>query len=311
MDELTLFFLSFFGVLLLLYPFEKLQKRKKIGQFIREEGPDLHNHKTGTPTSAGLVFIPIALLVVFLFSKDSDLLIPIAAGMLFGIVGAMDDLAKLVKKNAAGISALTRLTLEFLFAFFIVYIVQRINPHTYLLIPFTEKSLDIGWFYFPFSMVTIVGTANAVNLTDGVDGLAGSVYIASVFPLIVLGYHSNLYSALVGALFGFLWHNWYPAKVFMGDTGSLSLGGIFAVSMALTGREIYLLFFGFIFLIETLSDIIQVGSFKLRKKRVFKMAPFHHHFELSGWHESMIAFRFSTVALVFSLIGLLAWRGKW
>ncbi|OAA31418.1 phospho-N-acetylmuramoyl-pentapeptide-transferase [Kosmotoga arenicorallina S304] len=311
MNELMLFFLSFFGVLLLLYPFENLQRKNKIGQFIREEGPDLHNHKTGTPTSAGLVFIPVVLLAVTFFSKDHNLIIPVTTGVLFGIVGAMDDLAKLIKRNSSGISALTRLILEFFIAFFIVYMIQRVNPHTHLLIPFSKKSIDIGFLYFPFAMTAIVGTANAVNITDGVDGLAGSVYIASVFPLIILGYHGSLYSALIGALLGFLWHNWYPAKVFMGDTGSLSLGGILAASLAMTGREIYLFLFGFIFVVETLSDIIQVGSFKLRNKRVFKMAPVHHHFELLGWHESKIAFRFSIIALGFSLLGLLGWRGYW
>ncbi|AKI97091.1 phospho-N-acetylmuramoyl-pentapeptide-transferase [Kosmotoga pacifica] len=310
MDNFILFFLSFFGVLLLLYPFERLQKRIRIGQFIREEGPDLHNHKTGTPTSAGIIFISIALILQVFFNKGQDVLIIALSGAFFGLTGAIDDLAKLLKRNAAGVSAAFRLILEFSFAFLIVYLIQRINPHTYLLLPFSGKNIEMGWLYFPFSAFVIVGTANAVNLTDGVDGLAGSVFIASVLPLIILNYQSSFYFTLVGALLGFLWHNWYPAKVFMGDTGSLSLGGILATTMALTGREVYLILFAFVFLLETLSVIIQVASFKLRKKRVFKMAPVHHHFELSGWHESKIASRFSVVALLSSVLGIIAWRGK-
>ncbi|WP_245612757.1 phospho-N-acetylmuramoyl-pentapeptide-transferase [Kosmotoga pacifica] len=297
-------------MLLLLYPFERLQKRIRIGQFIREEGPDLHNHKTGTPTSAGIIFISIALILQVFFNKGQDVLIIALSGAFFGLTGAIDDLAKLLKRNAAGVSAAFRLILEFSFAFLIVYLIQRINPHTYLLLPFSGKNIEMGWLYFPFSAFVIVGTANAVNLTDGVDGLAGSVFIASVLPLIILNYQSSFYFTLVGALLGFLWHNWYPAKVFMGDTGSLSLGGILATTMALTGREVYLILFAFVFLLETLSVIIQVASFKLRKKRVFKMAPVHHHFELSGWHESKIASRFSVVALLSSVLGIIAWRGK-
>lgn len=307
-NEIIVFLVSAITTLILMVPFKKIQIKRKIGQYIREEGPDLHNHKTGTPTAAGLVFLPVALLLTIIFARDSQTSLVVLAGLLFGLVGFFDDVAKIMKKNAAGISAKMKLILQFAFAALIVYLIQRVNPHTYMVVPFSGGHFELGWFYYIVSAVVIVGMSNAVNLTDGVDGLAGTVFVFSIIPLFLVSYQGVVYGALAGALLGFLWHNSYPASVFMGDTGSLSLGGILAVSFALNGLEIFLFFFGFIFIVEELSVIIQVSSFKIFKRRVFKMSPIHHHFELCKWKESKIAFRFSMMALILSTIGVSLWK---
>lgn len=307
-NEIIVFVAATLVTLILLFPFKKIQIKRKIGQYIREEGPDLHNHKTGTPTAAGLIFLPVALLITMLVSGEVQTNLIVLSGILFGLVGFFDDVAKIMKKNAAGISAKTKLFFQFAFAALIIYLIQRVNPHTYMVVPFSGAHLELGWFYYIASAFIIVGMSNAVNLTDGVDGLAGSVFVFSIMPLFLVSYQSVVFAALAGTLLGFLWHNSYPASVFMGDTGSLSLGGILAVSFAINGLEIFLLFFGFIFIIEELSVIIQVSSFKIFKKRVFKMSPIHHHFELSDWKESKITFRFSMLALILSVIGASFWK---
>lgn len=307
-NNIISFFLSFLGSAIFIEGFKRFQKKLRIGQYIREEGPDLHNYKTGTPTAAGLVFIPI-FIVVLLSSKRSPESHLIAFSALFyGLIGAIDDFMKIKRKNASGITAVQKLLMQFTAAFIIVYFIQQINPHTYLTVPFSGYKLDLGWLYYILSAIVIVGVSNAVNLTDGVDGLAGFVFIGSILPLLFVGYQSLAYLSLIGVLLGFLWHNWHPASIFMGDAGSLALGGVLATSFALNGLELFLIFFGFIFLLETLSVIIQVSSFKFRGKRVFKMSPIHHHFELLGWKEEKIAFRFSTLALLVSLLGIIGWR---
>lgn len=302
---------SFIGTLLLtlvlLEPFKKFQKKRRIGQYIRLEGPDLHNYKTGTPTAAGIVFIPVSLLMMLLFKPEARTFIVVVAGLLFGSIGFVDDLSKVSKKNASGISGRTKLLLQFAAAFFVVFLIQLYNPHTTLKMPF-GGFVELGFWYYPISAIVMAGMSNAVNLSDGVDGLAGSMFVFSIVPLFLLPlWQNSLLAALSGALAGFLWYNWFPATIFMGDTGSLGLGGMLAVIFAVDGREIFLLFFGVMFIVEMFSVIIQVTSFQLFGKRVFKMSPIHHHFELIGWKESKIAFRFSLLAFVAAIIGLLSW----
>jgi len=305
------FFVSYFLTLIFLKYFIDYQKRKKIGQTIRKEGPDLHSHKEGTPTGGGLIFIPVSLSVALIISLTFhyyENLIPISAGILFSIIGLFDDLKKIREKDSKGMSASAKLLLQFSFAILIVVIIQFYYPHTYLVIPFTLNKWDIGFFYYIISAVVIVGMSNAFNLSDGSDGLSGSLFIVSLLPLVILNMNTILLLSIFGSLLAFLLYNWNPAKIFMGDVGSLSLGAIIGVIFATKGMEIFILFFGLIFLIEMFSVILQVSFFKLTGKRIFKMSPIHHHFHMLNWKEGKIVILFSTVAVFGSLLGLIAWK---
>ncbi|MFO7882430.1 MAG: phospho-N-acetylmuramoyl-pentapeptide-transferase [Kosmotogaceae bacterium] len=304
--ERMVLIISFMLTFVLLKPFIEMQRKKKIGQFIREEGPDLHNHKTGTPTSGGIVFIFVGLIVALIWNFNIENLIIFVSGILFSTTGFLDDYLKYKKKNAAGLSAILKLCIQFVSATIIILLIYSYFPHTEFVVPFVGP-VDIGFLYFPMSIIIVVGTSNAVNLTDGVDGLAASVFVASVVPLVVVGYFNVLFLSLIGAVLGFIWYNWHPARIFMGDTGSLALGGILATALALKGLDLFIIFFGSVFVAEMLSVIIQVFSYKCFGKRVFKMSPVHHHFEMNGWSETKITVSFSAVALLLSFIGLLVW----
>ncbi|TYB81887.1 MAG: phospho-N-acetylmuramoyl-pentapeptide-transferase [Kosmotoga sp.] len=297
---------SFIVALVLFKPFIEIQRKKKIGQFIREEGPDLHNYKTGTPTSGGLVFILVGLTLTLIWNFNIEYIIIFVSGVLFSITGFLDDYLKYKKKNAAGLSALTKLCIQFVSASIVILLIYLNFPHTEIIIPFIG-TVDLGLLYFPLSIIIVVGTSNAVNLTDGVDGLAASVFVASVIPLLIVGYYNVLFLSLIGAVLGFIWYNWHPARIFMGDTGSLALGGILATALAIKGLDLFIIFFGSVFIAEMLSVIIQVFSYKSFGKRVFKMSPVHHHFEIIGWSETRITVIFSVVALLFSFVGLFVW----
>jgi len=306
-SELFLFLISLFVSMLLLEPFKSFQRRRHIGQYIRLEGPDLHNHKTGTPTAAGVVFVPVALCVIAIFDRRPETLIVLLSGVLFATIGFIDDYAKIWKKNACGISGKAKLTFQFAASALLVLLIQLQNPHTSMKVPFGGE-IEFGFLYYLLSAVVITGMSNAVNLSDGVDGLAGSMFIFSLAPLLLVPFWANpVIASLCGVLAGFLWHNWYPASVFMGDAGSLALGGMLAVIFSIQGREVFLLLFGFMFIVEMFSVIIQVTVYKTFGTRVFKMSPIHHHFELKGWKESKIAFRFSLLALIAAIAGVLSW----
>jgi len=309
--EILSFFISYFLSLVLLKYFISYQRNNKIGQPIRKEGPDLHSHKEGTPTGGGIIFIPVSLSVVFLVSlilKRYETLIPLLAGFLFSIIGFFDDFKKIKEKKAEGISAFKKLLFQFSFAIIIVILIQFYNPHTYLIVPFTSHKWDLGFFYYIVSVLVIVGMSNAFNLTDGSDGLAGTLFIVSLLPLIAINYNSLLLMGIFGGLLAFLFYNWNPAKIIMGDVGSLSLGAIISVIFALNGMEMFLFFFGLIFLIEMFSVIIQISYFKFTGKRIFKMAPIHHHFHMLNWSEGRIVILFSTIAVFGALIGLISWK---
>jgi phospho-N-acetylmuramoyl-pentapeptide-transferase len=305
MDRIILI-VSFIVSFILFKPFIEIQRKKKIGQFIREEGPDLHNYKTGTPTSGGIVFILVGLILALIWNFNIEYLIIFISGILFGITGFLDDYLKYKRKNAAGLSALTKLCIQFASASIVILMIYLYFPHTEVIFPFVGP-VDLGLIYFPVSAIVVVGTSNAVNLTDGVDGLAASVFVASIVPLLIVGYFNVLFLSLIGALLGFIWYNWHPARVFMGDTGSLALGGMLASALAIKGLDLFVIFFGSVFIAEMLSVIIQVFSYKCFGKRVFKMSPVHHHFEITGWSERRIAVSFSAVALFFSFVGLFVW----
>ena len=271
--------------------------RIKMGQTILEIGPRWHKSKEGTPTMGGLFFIGGSLVSVALFGipllvrgGDLNLLKVFVMALLYGAVGFIDDFVKFVKKQNQGLTAIQKLIFQFAIAAGFLFSMKE-NLTTALDLPFTDASLELGWFYWVFAIVFLVLVTNAVNLTDGIDGLAGSTtLVAFVFftAISVLRNHleASLFSvAICGAMIGFLIYNIYPARIFMGDTGSLFLGGAVAGMAFWLNNPLLIVLVGFVYLFEALSVVLQVGSFKLTRKRIFKMAPFHHHLEMCGWNE--------------------------
>ncbi|WP_341961516.1 phospho-N-acetylmuramoyl-pentapeptide-transferase [Planococcus maritimus] len=276
--------------------FIPLLKRMKFGQSIREEGPESHMKKTGTPTMGGLVFlISIIVTVLLVAAFNGELTTPVVILLMvlfgYGLIGFLDDFIKVVLKRNLGLTSLQKLLAQIVIAVLSFFLLRANGFDTALGIPFTEASIELRWVYVLFIVFWLVGFSNAVNLTDGLDGLvAGTASIAFIaFGILAMIQEQTgiaLFTfAVAGGLIGFLVFNKYPAKVFMGDTGSLALGGALAMVSILLKQELLLLLIGLVFVIETASVILQVGSFKLRKKRIFKMSPIHHHFELSGWSE--------------------------
>ena len=293
-------------------------RRLKFGQSIREEGPQSHMKKAGTPTMGGIIFLLSIIvttaacgLLFDVFTTQTVVLLLVFVG--FGIIGFLDDGIKVIFKRNLGLTSLQKLIGQIVIAI-AAFLLLRLGGtfDTAIAIPFTEWQLDFGVFYVAFLIFWLVGFSNAVNLTDGLDGLvAGTASIAfAAFGVIALFNDQAdiaLFAfAVTGALLGFLIFNANPAKVFMGDTGSLALGGALAMLSVLVKQELLLLLIGLVFVIETLSVILQVGSFKLRKKRIFKMSPIHHHFELSGWSEWKVVLVFWSTGLVMALIAVLS-----
>lgn len=296
--------------------FIPLLKRMKFGQSIREEGPESHLKKTGTPTMGGLVFlisIIVTVLIVAAFNGVLTTQVVILLIVLFGygLIGFLDDFIKVVLKRNLGLTSLQKLLAQIVIAVLSFFLLRANGFDTALGIPFTDASIELGWVYVLFIVFWLVGFSNAVNLTDGLDGLvAGTASIAfAAFGILAIVQQETgiaLFTfAVAGGLIGFLVFNKYPAKVFMGDTGSLALGGALAMVSILLKQELLLLLIGLVFVIETASVILQVGSFKLRKKRIFKMSPIHHHFELSGWSEWKVVTVFWGVGFISAAIAVL------
>ncbi len=308
-----------------------LKSKQGSGQPIREDGPETHFKKQGTPTMGGLMILFSVTLSTLLWSDISNPYIGVVllCFLGFGMVGFFDDYFKLINSSHKGLSGKFRLLIEggiaaTAIAIFIYYTAEPLN--TGLAIPFfKDVLLNIGWFFIPFCIVVIVGTANSVNLTDGLDGLAiGPVMIAAacfgiiaylvghiefanylhIFHVPGTGELSVFCGALIGAGLGFLWFNAPPAMVFMGDTGSLATGGALGALSVITKHELVLAIIGGLFVLEAVSVIMQVASFKLTGKRIFRMAPLHHHFEKKGWEEATIVIRFWIIAIVLALLGL-------
>ncbi|WP_113929807.1 phospho-N-acetylmuramoyl-pentapeptide-transferase [Bacillus sp. P14.5] len=290
-------------------------RRLKFGQSIREEGPKSHQKKSGTPTMGGLVFLlSIMITTVFITSRYSDLgaetflLLLVTVG--FGILGFLDDFIKVVMKRNLGLTSKQKLAGQIVISAIFFYIYQQNDFASTVSIPLTDISVDLGWFYVFFIIFWLVGFSNAVNLTDGLDGLVSGTSAIAFGALAVLAWNQSQYDisifavAVVGAVLGFLVFNAHPAKVFMGDTGSLALGGAIAAIAILTKLEILLVLIGGVFVIETLSVIIQVISFKTTGKRVFRMSPLHHHYELVGWSEWRVVVTFWTVGLLCAVLGI-------
>ncbi|WP_296958418.1 phospho-N-acetylmuramoyl-pentapeptide-transferase [uncultured Dialister sp.] len=277
-----------------------LLKKLKARQSIREEGPKSHRIKNGTPTMGGLFMLLAAVLVV-VFNKMID---PAVLWLLFltlghGFLGFLDDFIKAEKKRNLGLTAKQKMLGQIILAVLFCWgVVDTLHLPYSIAIPFTQIDISIGLLYYPFVVLVIVGASNAVNLTDGLDGLASGCCVIAFSAYAVycymtgfndLGYYIII---LAGACIGFLFFNYHPAKIFMGDTGSLALGGAIAGISVMTRTELLLIFLGMIFVLEALSVIIQVASFQLTGKRVFKMSPLHHHFELSGWSEVHVVWAF-------------------
>ncbi|MBW7473651.1 phospho-N-acetylmuramoyl-pentapeptide-transferase [Paenibacillus oenotherae] len=290
-------------------------RRMKFGQQIRTDGPQSHLKKSGTPTMGGVI-IMLAMLLAFLkFSdKTSEFWVLLVASFGFGLVGFLDDYIKIVFKRSLGLTARQKLIGQFLFSVIICVLLYGMDHSTAVGVPGTSIVMELGWFYYLLVVIMLFATTNAVNFTDGVDGLlAGTGAIAfgafTVLAMHVSAHESAVFSAaMIGAMLGFLVFNAHPAKVFMGDTGSLGIGGGMAAVAILAKMEILLIIIGGVFVLEMLSVILQVSSFKLRGKRIFKMSPIHHHFELSGWTEWRVVTVFWLVGLLFAAIGLVLGR---
>ena len=298
-----------------------LLRHKQFGQFIREEGPQAHLSKAGTPTMGGIAFIIgiTVAIVVSMFMKGSDttgktaILLSMFA---FGAIGFLDDYNKVAKKQNEGLTPKQKLALQVIFGVALA-IFMMVKEGTTMMIPFFGKTVDFGILYIPFVVFIEVAMANAVNLTDGLDGLAASTssIVACTFAIVGMTVHGGnepmavAGQAVFGALIGFLLYNHYPAKIFMGDTGSMALGGVLS-AMAIVGHMEWLLpIAGLIYVIEALSVIIQVTYFKKTGgKRVFRMAPIHHHFELGGWHETKVVRVFCIFTLICCVIAFLSVR---
>ena len=304
----------------------------QIGQVIRQEGPQSHRAKAGTPTMGGLLILAASLLPTLLWADLTNAYVWIAvlSTAAFGAVGFVDDYLKIVRRSHHGLIPRYKMGLQLVIGIVVgvalIVLAQKSLYNTRLIFPFFKNLIpDLGWFYVPFATLVLVGATNAVNLTDGLDGLAISTFGVAAAAFTALSYvtgHAVLAEylllvrfapageltvfcgALVGASLGFLWYNSYPAEIFMGDVGSLALGGALGTVAILIKQELLLLMVGGVFVLEALSVIIQVSSFKMTGRRVFKMAPLHHHFELIGWSEPKVITRFLIVAVIFALFSL-------
>lgn len=307
---------AFFITVLLSPIFIPFLRRLKFGQSIREEGPKSHHKKSGTPTMGGIMILLSIVVTTLLMTKkfanltvDTYLLLFVTVG--YGLLGFVDDFIKVVMKRNLGLTSKQKLIGQLTIALIFFYIVYRQHDFsTVLHIPGTNLSFDLGWGYIALLIFMLVGGSNAVNLTDGLDGLLSGTAAIAFGAYAVLAWNQHQYDvaifsvAVVGAVLGFLVFNAHPAKVFMGDTGSLALGGAIATVAILTKLEILLAIIGGVFVIETLSVIIQVISFKTTGKRVFRMSPLHHHYELIGWSEWRVVVTFWAIGLLFAILGI-------
>jgi len=320
MQELWMAFAASLFVTLLLGPLVIPVLRKLMfGQNLRADGPARHLQKAGTPTMGGVIFLAGASAgVLFIAQGARDSVIVLVVTLGFGLIGFLDDYIKVVLKRSLGLRAREKLFGQCLLAaglaYWVVYSSDRGTglslPFSYLVIP-GGADLDLGWWLFlAFTVLLVVGMANAVNLTDGLDGLAAGISLLVALGMMVIALIADKpgvalsLAALAGGCLGFLYYNRHPARVFMGDTGSLALGGGLGAAAVMTRSELFLIIIGGIFIIETLSVIIQVISFQTRGKRVFRMSPLHHHFELGGWGENKVVLTFWAATMVLGVIGL-------
>ncbi len=290
-------------------------RKLKVGQTVRNDGPQTHLKKTGTPTMGGVMILCAVVITSLFYVSRFPKMIPILFMTLgFGLIGFLDDYIKVVLKRSMGLRAWQKMALQIfvtgIFAYYVVYVAQI---DLAMKIPFIQnRFIDFGFLNIPILFLVVLGTVNGANFTDGLDGLASSVtvLIATFFSVVAIGLSSGIEPitlAVVGALLGFLLFNVYPASVFMGDTGSLALGGFVAATAYILQMPLFLIIVAFIYLLEVLSVMLQVSYFKISGgKRIFKMAPIHHHFELCGWSETRVVAVFSIVTAILCLIALMA-----
>jgi len=323
------FFIAFFLTVFLMPKFIKWAKAKKANQPIYDLAPDSHQSKIGTPTMGGVVFVTTTVLATILTAKLNNIYVigALVTIILFCMIGIKDDLSKITKnKNDEGLSPRMKIILQVIASLFVIAILFYASHPTTLYVPFQKFALfDMGLYATVFWILVMIASTNAVNLTDGLDGLATVPSVIAFFTLSLITYitgHAILSEYLLlpniklvgelaivgasfmGALIAFLWYNSHPAEVFMGDSGSLTIGGFIGYMAIVAKSEILLVVIGFIFVLEAVSVILQVGSFKYRKKRVFLMAPIHHHFEQKGWLENKIIVRFWIIAFMTNLIAI-------
>ncbi len=325
--------LSALAISLLLGPWLVRRLREfQIGQVIRQEGPQSHRAKAGTPTMGGLLILAAALVPTLLWADLTNAYVWIAVltTAAFGAIGFADDYLKIVRRNHHGLLPRYKMGWQIAVALVVGIVLMVLQEqgayNTRLIFPFFKRLIpDLGWFYLPFAVFVLVAWSNAVNLTDGLDGLAISTFAIAAATFTALAYVTGhrvladylllvrfpqsaeltvFCGALVGASLGFLWYNAYPAEIFMGDVGSLALGAAISTVATLIKQELLLVVVGGVFVAEAMSVVIQVASFKMTGKRVFKMAPLHHHFELSGWSEPKVYARFVIVGIIFALFSL-------
>lgn len=291
-----------------------LLHKLKFGQNVRDDGPNSHLKKAGTPTMGGIIILASIIVTTLFFmqgNKEVQTILFVTVG--FGLIGFLDDYIKVVKKRSLGLTALQKIIAQLIVTGIFAYLLANyVQIDTKIIIPFTGgKTWDMGLIYWPFMVFAVLAVVNAVNLTDGLDGLASSVtvLVATFFAAVAMSIQSNsvpIAAATVGSLLGFLLFNSYPAKVFMGDTGSLALGGFVVAIAFLLKMPLFILIVGIVYVAENVSVILQVAYFKKTKKRLFRMAPIHHHFELGGWPETKVVTIFSIVTAIMCLIGLIA-----
>ena len=309
-------FISFALTVLLCPIFIPILHRMKFGQFIREEGPESHLKKTGTPTMGGIVMLAAFTVSSLAYMLNESQIFPVILLTVgFGFIGFLDDFIKLAKKRSLGLRAWQKLGLQIVLTGYFAYVIMSDYPElTQIIIPFTGGQVvwNLGVLFVPFVFIAVLGTVNGANFTDGLDGLATSVtvVIAMFFAIFSLRIESPVYLTamiMIGTLLGFLIFNTYPAKVFMGDTGSLALGGFVAAEAFMLKVPLFIIIVAFIYLAEILSVMIQVSYFKITHgKRIFKMSPIHHHFELSGFEETRVVAMFTVVTILCCFIGFIA-----
>ncbi len=308
-----------------------LKSKQAEGQPIRADGPETHFKKAGTPTMGGLMILVSVVASTLLWADLANPFIWISLLVMvgFGVLGFVDDYTKLTRRNTKGVSARMKLAMQIIVALAATLAIMHFLPEnmsSHVAIPFFKSLfINLSWFFIPWAIIVMIGASNAVNLTDGLDGLAivpvaivaacfglfsyvvGNAMFANYLQIPFVpgtGELAILCGALVGAAMGFLWYNTPPAMVFMGDTGSLAMGGVLGTIAVITKHELVLAIVGGLFVLETVSVIVQVASFKLTGKRVFRMAPLHHHFEKKGWSEPTVVIRFWIIAMILALIGL-------
>ena len=310
------FFTTLLCVILIMPKTIDFLHKIKFGQTEREEGLDSHKKKNGTPTMGGIVFIliPVIIYLITYFAgfipMDLNAVILLLAFIGYGLIGFIDDYIIVVKKDNQGLKPKTKFLMQSILAivFFLLY---RTNSSLSLWIPIWDKTIPLGFLYFFLIFIMFTAETNAVNLTDGLDGLCAGQMIIALVPFVVFAFLQGLTQIafililVIAALLGYLKFNKHPAKIFMGDTGSLALGGIFAATGMVLKQEILLVLIGLVFVVETLSVIIQVTYYRKTKKRIFKMAPLHHHFEMCGWNETQVVHRFWLAGLICAIAGLL------